>query len=292
MQVHFWGVRGSIPVSGERFLKFGGNTTCIVFEHEGEYIVIDGGTGLKAFGDSLAGSPLKATLVFTHVHWDHIQGLPFFGPAFHPASEISVCGVSRDGWEFKDILSLQMTPPTFPVPLDVLSGIKFISNIEVDEPYTIGPFVIKALDQHHPDGVVVYRVEAGGHSVVFATDVEHGGVKLDEALIELCRGCDLIIHDAQYTDDEYHGRSGPPRKGWGHSMWREAVELAERAQVGALSLFHHDPSRSDDGVLAIEEEAQAIFQNTFAAREHSVFDLSKGTLRRAESDELIWGRQT
>ena len=291
MRVHFWGVRGSIPVSGERFLKCGGNTTCIAFEHEGEYIVIDGGTGLKAFGDSLEGAPLKATLVFTHVHWDHIQGLPFFSPAFHPASEIDVRGVSRDGWEFKDILSLQMTPPTFPVSLDVLSGIKSISSIEVNQSYQIGSFTIRALEQKHPDGVVVYRVDAGGHSVVFATDVEHGGVELDEAFIDLCRGCDLVIHDAQYTDDEYHGHNGPPRKGWGHSMWREAVELAKQAQVGCLSLFHHDPNRSDEDVFVIESEAQTLFQNTFAARERSVFDLDTRVLTKVESDEVLWERK-
>lgn len=292
MRVHFWGVRGSIPVSGERFLKFGGNTTCLVFEHEGEYIIIDGGTGLKAFGDSLAGQPVKATLVFTHVHWDHIQGLPFFGPAFHPASQIRVSGISRDGWEFKDILSLQMTPPTFPVSLEVLSGIKEISDLQVDRSYQIGPFSLRALEQNHPDGVVVYRVEAGGKSVVFATDVEHGGEGLDPNLIELCEGCDLIIHDAQYTNDEYYGRSGPSRKGWGHSMWREAVELAELSSAKNLALFHHDPSRSDEGVEKIESEARELFSSTFASREGTVFDLNHSALMKIESDQVLWESQS
>jgi phosphoribosyl 1,2-cyclic phosphodiesterase len=288
MRVHFWGVRGSIPVSGERFLKFGGNTTCIVFEYEGEYIIIDGGTGLKAFGDSLAGQPIKATLVFTHVHWDHIQGLPFFGPAFHPASQLRVCGVSRDGWEFKDILSLQMTPPTFPVSLDVLSGIKEISNLQVDHSYQIGPFSLRAIEQKHPDGVVVYRVEAGGKRVVFATDVEHGGNGLDPHLVELCQGSDLLIHDAQYTDDEYYGRSGPSRQGWGHSMWREAVELAELANVKALALFHHDPSRADDGVEELESDARSLFKQTFASREGTIFDLDRSVLTKGDSSEVVW----
>jgi phosphoribosyl 1,2-cyclic phosphodiesterase len=292
MRVHFWGVRGSIPVSGERFLKFGGNTTCMVFEHEGEYIIIDGGTGLKAFGDSLAGQPINATLVFTHVHWDHIQGIPFFGPAFHPASNLSVRGVSRDGWNFKDILNLQMTPPTFPVTLNVLSGIKSIEDFEVNRSYQIGVFTVQALEQQHPDGVVVYRIEAGGYRVVFATDVEHGGESLDPKLIELCRNCDLLIHDAQYKEDEYFGQGGPSRKGWGHSMWREAVEIAERSQAKRLALFHHDPSRSDDAVEEIERAAQAIFTNTFASRECTTFDLQSATLIKMNGGQVLWEHQS
>lgn len=278
MRVQFWGVRGSIPVSGERFIKYGGNTTCIVFSHNEEYFIIDGGTGLKAFGDSLGGQAISATLAFTHVHWDHIQGLPFFSAAFHPGSNLKVRGVSRDGWDFKNILSLQMTPPTFPVALEILGGIKEICDFEVDRTYDIGSFKITAVNQNHPDGVVVYRVEAGGHSVVFATDVEHGGEGLDQRLVALCQGADLLIHDAQYTEDEYRGRSGPSRKGWGHSMWTEAVELALETSVKRLALFHHDPSRGDEGVDQIEAEAQSLFGGAFAAREGTTFDLSTDSL--------------
>ena len=289
MRVHFWGVRGSIPVSGERFSKYGGNTTCIVFEYNGEYFIIDGGTGLKAFGETLEGQPLNATLAFTHVHWDHIQGLPFFSPAFHPASNIQVRGISRDGWDFKNILSLQMTPPTFPVALNILGGIKGIKDFTVETKYQIGSFEVTALDQKHPDGVVVYRVSAGGYNVIFATDVEHGGEGLDSKLVELCRGCDLLIHDAQYTEDEYYGRSGPSRKGWGHSMWKEAVDLAIDSEAKRLALFHHDPSRSDEGVDQIEVEAQAIFSGAFASREETTFDLTNDTLITAKGINLPLG---
>jgi phosphoribosyl 1,2-cyclic phosphodiesterase len=289
MRVHFWGVRGSIPVSGERFVKYGGNTTCVVFEYNDEYFIIDGGTGLKAFGDSLGGQALNATLAFTHVHWDHIQGLPFFSAAFHPGSNIQVRGISRDGWDFKNILSLQMTPPTFPVALEILGGIKDIGDFEVEKTYQIGSFEITALDQKHPDGVVVYKVVAGGHSVVFATDVEHGGEGLDQSLVDLCKDCDLIIHDAQYTEAEYYGQSGPPRKGWGHSMWREAVDLAIESNSRRLALFHHDPSRSDDGVDQIEAEAQAIFSAAFASREGTCFDLVNDTLTTDKGLELPLG---
>ena len=292
MRVHFWGVRGSIPVSGERFVKYGGNTTCVVFEYDGEYFIIDGGTGLKAFGDSLEGQALNATLAFTHVHWDHIQGLPFFSAAFNPSSNIQVRGISRDGWDFKNVLSLQMTPPTFPVALEILGGIKNIEDFEVGKTYNIGSFEITALDQKHPDGVVVYRVAAGGHSAVFATDVEHGGEGLDQALVELCKNCDLIIHDAQYTEAEYHGQSGPPRKGWGHSMWREAVDLALESNARRLALFHHDPSRPDEGVDQIEADAQAIFSASFASREGTCFDFVTDTLTTSKGLEIPLGPTT
>lgn len=274
MQVQFWGVRGSIAVSGERFMKVGGNTSCVVFECEGRHLIIDGGTGLKAFGDSLGPQTLNATLLFTHVHWDHIQGLPFFGPAFNPSTSLTVRGVSRDEWQFKDVLSLQMTPPTFPVRLNSLTGIKELSDVIVGEPFQEGPFTVTALEQHHPDGVVVYKVEAGGRSAVFATDVEHGGEEVSDELLALCEGVDLLIHDAQYTEDEYTGVVGPPRKGWGHSMWTEAVALAERAGVKRLALFHHDPSRDDEGVAELERLAQERLPISFAAREGMVINLN------------------
>ena len=267
MQIQFWGVRGSIAVSGEGFVKFGGNTTCIVIKHKDTCLIVDGGTGLKAFGDSLKGKPLDATVLFTHVHWDHIQGLPFFSPAFHPHSTIHVHGISRDGWKFSDILASQMTPPTFPISFDVLTGIKSVSDIYCQHTYTFGDLQVESLEQNHPDGVVVYRISADGKSIIFATDVEHGGEQINQELINFCQGADLLIHDAQYTKEEYYGEHGPSRRGWGHCMWNEAVQVAQRAQVKQLVLFHHDPSRQDEDILKIEAQAQALFPSTQAAYE-------------------------
>ncbi|MBU0551694.1 MBL fold metallo-hydrolase [Myxococcota bacterium] len=261
MNVKFWGVRGSIAVSGaER--QTGGNTTCVEISSGGHRLILDGGTGLRALGEEIGFTPLTATLLFTHLHWDHIQGVPFFSPAFHPGSNLTLVGVGG----LRETLSMQMRPPTFPVGLDALKGAAAYWDVRPGSPFEVGPFRIRPIAQAHPDGVVAYRIEADNRSVVFATDVEHDEDSARQ-LIDLSEGCDLLIHDAQYTLDEYEGRVGPSRVGWGHSAWPVAVELARCAHAKRLALFHHDPSRVDKDINAMERDAQALFSGTFAARE-------------------------
>ena len=267
MQIRFWGVRGSIAVSGDRFAGVGGNTTCVEVTYAGHRLVLDGGTGLRALGEHLGFTPVTSTtLLFTHVHWDHIQGVPFFTPAFHPDSDLRLVGVRRDSGTLRDALAKQMCPPSFPVGLSALVGARRYDDVDGRRPFDLGPFRVVPLEQDHPDGVVAYRIEAGGKAMVFATDVEHRD-GIDRGLVELACGADLLVHDAQYTQPEYRGEGGPPRVGWGHSTWQQAVEVARTAQVGQLALFHHDPSRNDLGVEAIERSAQVDMPGAFAARE-------------------------
>ena len=266
MNITFWGVRGSIPVAGDRTLHTGGNTTCVVVEHEGHHLVIDGGTGLRGFGESLGFKPLKATLLFTHVHWDHIQGVPFFGPAFHPGSELTFAGAARDSGGLADAMAAQMRPPQFPITLAALNARIAWRDVESQKSFDDGPFTITPLEMNHPDGVLAYRVECEGKRFVFATDQEHGE-RIDRDLVEFSRGADLLVHDAQYTPAEYRGEGGPCRKGWGHSTWAEAVEVGRRAGVARLGLFHHDPARTDDAVAVIESMARNEYAPSFAARE-------------------------
>lgn len=266
MDIRFWGVRGSIAVSGPQYAATGGATPCVEVVHDGVRLILDGGTGLRALGDSLGWAPFEATLLFTHVHWDHIQGVSFFMPAFNPAVKLQFMGTRRDSGSLRDALDTQMRPPTFPITLDMMRAQLSFREIEREEPFNVGPFRVTPRDLNHPDGVLAYRIEAGGRAIVFATDVEHGDV-LDERLIRLADGADLLIHDAQYTLAEYEGRSGPPRRGWGHSRWTDAVAVGQRAQVGRLALYHHDPGRDDAGVDAIEREARALYAPSFAARE-------------------------
>jgi len=271
MNIRFWGVRGSIAVSGGRFLHTGGNTSCIEITHEGERLILDGGTGLRALGDNL-GTPVKAGMIFSHVHWDHIQGVPFFTPAFRPDSQLTLIGAARSSGNLMDALKAQMKPPTFPITLESLRAqLRFVDLFE-GQPYEYGPFRITSLELPHPDGVCGFRIEAGGRSMVYATDVEHGS-ELRKSLIQFCDGVDLLGHDAQYTDDEYWGSTGMPKIGWGHSSWQQATRVAQEAHVGKLALFHHDPRREDDEVAVIEAQARSIYASAFAAREHSIVAL-------------------
>ncbi len=272
MQVRFWGVRGSVAVSGTPYIHTGGNTTCLEVRHGGERLVLDAGTGLRELGDAMGPGPHKVSLLFTHVHWDHIQGVPFFAPAFHPGSEINLLGVSRPSGSVLDALARQMRPPQFPVTLEQLPARIGHTPLTSGEPHEVGPFRITPVDLEHPDGVVAYRIEAGGQSMVFATDVEHGG-GLDRRLVALSSGCDLLVHDAQYTTEEYEGRAGPSRQGWGHSTWQQAVDAARAAEVGELALFHHDPARDDAAVVAIETLARQQLPRVRAAREGEVVSL-------------------
>ena len=272
MEIRFWGVRGSIAVSGERYARTGGNTTCVEFEHEGERLILDGGTGLRALGERLGYRPVEATLLFTHLHWDHIQGVPFFTPAFHPESRLTLAGVARATGTVREALSAQMRPPTFPVTLDRLVGARRFVDVPRTGPLDFGPFRVTALEQDHPDGVVAYRIEAGGRVAVFATDCEHRGpgagtAASARAMADHASGADVLIHDAQYTCDEYFGRGGPPRLGWGHSTVDDAVAVARLASCGRLVLFHHDPGRDDAGVDALEAHARLSLPQTTAARE-------------------------
>jgi len=272
MNIRFWGVRGSIAVSGQQFHRTGGNTTCVEIEHEGERIVLDGGTGLAALGSTLA-LPTRLTLLFTHVHWDHIQGVPFFTPLFHPGSEVTMMGHATQWGDLRASLDAQMQPPSFPVGLDAFRADLRFRDIAPNAPFEVGPFRITGEAGEHPNGVMAYRIEAGGKSVVFATDIEHGDA-IDRRLVRLSEGADLLIHDAQYTTEEYRGcHGGMSRKGWGHSAIGQAIEVADRAEVGRLALFHHDPTRTDDQVAVLEADAADRRQGTFAAREGGVLPL-------------------
>ncbi len=280
MRVTFWGVRGSIPTPGPETVAIGGNTSCVEIRAGNTLLIFDGGTGLRLLGKNLvAQMPLDAHIFFSHVHWDHIQGFPFFDPAFVPGNTIHLYGGNNVSRTLEETLAGQMDHPSFPVHLtDMGAKMTFNDMFEGQArelPTGDGKTVrITAGRGNHPNGVWAYRVEHDGRSVVYATDTEHYAI-VDPRLKRLAQGADVLIHDAQYTPEEYAGTSGRggPKTGWGHSTFTEAARLAAAAGVQKLILFHHDPMQNDVAVREKETRAREIFANSIAAYEGLAFDV-------------------
>ncbi len=285
MTIRFWGVRGSIATPGPRTAGVGGNTTCVEVECDGQRILLDAGTGLRACGDALmqAGQSVDASILLSHLHWDHIQGLPFFTPIYVPGTRLRIIGQCPGGAteSLRAAIVQQMQPPTFPVSWEDLPSLVSFRSIKAGQMFDIGDVRVTSARLNHPGGgVIAYRISYRGRSVVFATDTEHYAC-IDPTLLRLATNADVLIYDAQYTPAEYRGDAGPARVGWGHSTWEAAVALAEAAGVGRLVLFHHDPGRSDEAVGVIETQARTRFARTEAAREGRLISLPLDTVRAA-----------
>ena len=274
-EVRFWGVRGSIAAPGAETARVGGNTSSVEIRCGETRILLDAGTGLRRLGDSLLAEkkPISATLLLSHFHWDHIQGLPFFVPAYLPTTTLDIVGGNVRS-SLRDALVHQMTDPVFPVHFDELGGKINTRDARFGDRFDIGDAHVRVGKGNHPGGVLAYRIEHGGKSLVYATDTEHFAC-VDPELRAFARGADLLIYDAQYTPEEYSGKIGRSRVGWGHSTFVAAAELAREADVARLVLFHHDPQRTDDGVDEIEARARLLFTNTVAAREGATITLSE-----------------
>lgn len=272
--IRFWGVRGSIASPGPATAGVGGNTSCVEVRCGETRLILDAGTGLRRLGESMMKEgPTRSTLLLSHLHWDHIQGLPFFLPAYLPGSEIAVVGARSAEMTLEETLSHQMQAPVFPVRLAELPAKLGFRHVRAGDRIDVGPASVRVDKGNHPGGVLAYRIEHAGRSVVYATDTEHYAC-VDPALRDLSRDADVLIYDAQYTSEEYAGATGRSKVGWGHSTWEAAVALAREAGVRRLVLFHHDPQRDDEGVARIEAAAQARFGATIAAREGLCLDIT------------------
>jgi phosphoribosyl 1,2-cyclic phosphodiesterase len=267
-QIKFWGVRGSIPCPGTATVRYGGNTSCVEMQVGDERLIFDGGTGLRNLGQSFCSeSSVKAHLFFTHSHWDHIQGFPFFGPAFVNGNCFKVYGaLTPNGATVKQRLHDQMLHPNFPVPLQIMQANLQFYDLEVGEQLQIGEVVIETGKLNHPGEAMGYRVNWNGLSVAYITDTEHFPNRLDENVLRLSLKANVLIIDATYTDDEYYDEKSS-KVGWGHSTWQEAVKIAKAAGVKQLVLFHHDPQHDDDFLDRIGEAAALVFPRTLVAQE-------------------------
>lgn len=276
IRIVFRGVRGSVASPGRETAGVGGNTSCVEVVAGGQRIVFDAGTGLRSLGQELvAAGPSETTLLLSHLHWDHIQGLPFFAPLYAPGHVVHVLSGPNDLMSLDDALRRQMSPPFFPVSFDRVARQLRVREVAVGEPFAVGGGVrVTAARLNHPDPVFGFRVECGERAVVYATDTEHFSC-VDPGLRALAEGADVLIYDAQYTPEEYRGDGGgPARVGWGHSTFAAGAALAHAAGVGELVLFHHDPERTDAEVRGMEVRAQRLFDATRAAREGMVIDFA------------------
>ena len=267
MVVRFWGVRGSVAAPGSGTLKTGGNTACVEARCGGETVIFDLGTGLRPLGIALMRKgPVRASLFLSHYHWDHIAGLPFFAPAYDPKSELVIHSATRRGRDVRQILSGQMVDPYFPVDLGVLNARLRFVTLQDGGLAHLGEAVVRAAELNHPGGALGFRLEHEGRSMVYATDFEHG-TSADDRLVELARGADLMVFDAQYTPAEYSGNGVIPKQGWGHSTYEVGAQIARRAGVKKLALYHHAPERDDRGIEKLAALAKKLHPGAFAARE-------------------------
>ena len=292
----FWGVRGSVPTPGAGTVRYGGNTSCIEVRAGNEIIILDAGTGLRPLGAALVaefnGEPLNLTLLLTHTHWDHIQGLPFFRPIYQPQCRLRILGYEGARKGLVNILSGQMESPYFPVLFDELPG-----NIQIEElkdmEFSVGDVSVQSWFANHPGICVGYRVNTREGSIAFFPDTEphtrlHNAANStdsqaaldyaraqEEKMINFVRGVDALILDSQYDADEYQQHIG-----WGHGCVDSAVELAQKAEVKTLFLFHHDPEHDDakvESMLAHARRLVAMSKSSLqveAAREGTVVELA------------------
>lgn len=294
MRVTFWGTRGSIATPGPETTIHGGNTSCVELRCGTDILIFDAGTGIRRLGLQLMeefGEQLFTVHLFiSHTHWDHIQGFPFFMPAYSAGATIHVYGSAGQGLPLEKILRGQMEGDYFPVALgDMKSGI-YVHEFK-GQPFRIGQASINAMYLNHPGMTLGYRVSYGGKSFVYATDnepyrhtLEHLGQRgeggrefgrtLDAEFVQFIAGADIYIGEAQYTDEEY-----PKRIGWGHSSISATVDVALEAKVRALAFFHHDPLHDDSAVAAMAQsaiqriEARGSTLQCFAAREGQVLEI-------------------
>jgi len=275
-RLKFWGTRGSIAVPGPETLRYGGNTACVELRADDEIIVLDAGSGIRPLGVALQkefqSRPIKLSLLITHAHWDHIQGFPFFKPAYEPQNEIRVFGFDGAGATFREIMTEPMKTPFFPITMRELSARMDIHKL-TEMKFSLGKVDVHAAFVNHPGVCAGYRIFTSAGSVAFLPDHEpyefflHSArgkqqspeqakeIAADEqtALLQFLRGSDVLIIDSQYTDQEYKTHIG-----WGHGSISSAVSLALEAEVQTLLLFHHDPSHDDDMVDEMVQAAREV----------------------------------
>lgn len=266
--MRFWGVRGSVACSAPDIIRYGGNTSTLEVWCGDQLLIFDAGTGLRYLGNSLIGRKgLRAKLFLTHTHFDHVCGMPFFRPAFVPNNAFEIwAGHLLPKHTIRYALTELMMAPLFPVPLEIfqckLSFYDFKGG-DLLRPYPDVELITIPLN--HPNGATGYRVNYKGRSLCYLTDTEHKQGGMDQGILNLIKGADLVVYDGMYTDDEYKNRVG-----WGHSTWQEGARLCDAANVRQYCVFHHDPDHDDDFMDEIGRQVATLRPGSIVAKEAMV----------------------
>jgi phosphoribosyl 1,2-cyclic phosphodiesterase len=262
MQITIWGCRGSLPSPGASKLRYGGDTTCVeVLLDDGTLIVLDAGTGIREFGATRCQDVQEVHLLLTHLHMDHVEGFPFFSMLWSPDTKLNVWGPPSPMLSLKERLAKYMSPPLFPIDLHDVPGSTTFNDLP-NGPWTIGSASVLASAVEHPGPTVAYRFEENGRTFAFMPD--HEPAALGDFRNEspdwidgfaIAEGADVLMHDAQYTDNEYASR-----RGWGHSSYADAVAYAQVTGAKKLLMFHHDPTHDDDTLEEMERGAGRLWE--------------------------------
>jgi phosphoribosyl 1,2-cyclic phosphodiesterase len=270
--VTFWGVRGSLASPGREFQKAGGNTICAELRCGGRTIIFDAGTGVRALGARMAerGETGPVDMMFTHVHYDHVEGLPFFAPFYMPGRKVDLWLGPVDGAANpREAVEGLMRRPYFPVGPEVFAADVRFRAVKPGTAFSIGDGIeVRTAPLNHPGGATGYRIDFAGRSFAFITDLEHVPGKQDRRLLELLQGVDLFAYDISFTDAEL-----PDFRGYGHSTWEESLRLREAAGAGAVLGLHHMPFRTDGEVDRIEREIRRSHAKSGVAREGDTVEL-------------------
>ncbi|MEW6730139.1 MAG: MBL fold metallo-hydrolase [Acidobacteriota bacterium] len=262
IRVKLWGVRGSLPAPGPLTQRFGGNTSCVEMRCGDQLFIFDAGSGIRELGAEMMKSmPIHARMFFTHYHWDHVLGFPFFVPAYVPGNEFDIYGEKKRGLSPRQILAGQMSFPYFPVTLEAMRAKLTFHTIKPSQLLKFDEVTIKTHRLNHPFDAMGYRVEYRGSAVAYITDYEHFD-HTDEPLVEFVRGVDAMIYDSAFSDAEY-----VTKHGWGHSTWEEGIKLAKASDVKMLIISHHEPAHDDTHMRQVEQLARRVHRNICVARE-------------------------
>lgn len=257
MKITCWGARGSIPVSGKEYAKYGGDTTCLEIRSKaGDILIIDAGTGIRRLGNKLLTGESNLNILFTHAHWDHLMGFPFFKPIYSKKTSIKMYGCAYTQQSIEKVLSKSMIAPYFPVDFSQLQA-AIVPRTVCEEPFKIGPVLVTPIQLSHPNQGIGYKLTEEDKSFVFLTDNEltlrHSGGGEYRDYLRFAAGADVLVHDAEYTPDQYR-----ITKGWGHSIYTDALRLAMEAGVKEFGLFHHNQDRTDDELDRMVDDCRTI----------------------------------